>query len=58
MIKYTSTKKSHVAKDVTKIISSISTLKFERECELSTQQKEWLGQSLVLLKKVLAEVVR
>ena len=50
--------KSIIAKEVANIISKISSLKFEREYELSTLQKEWLEQSLVSLKKVLAEAVR
>lgn len=46
-----------MAKEVSKIISSISTLKFECDCELTTQQKKDLDGSLMLLKKVLAKAV-
>lgn len=58
MIKAEVGSKSVIANEVANIISNVSSLKFEREYELSTQQKEWLEQSLVLLKKVLAEAVR
>lgn len=58
MIKITVGSKSVIAKEVANIISNVNSLKFEREYELSTQQKEWLEQSLGLLKKVLAEAVR
>ena len=58
MIKAEVGSKSVIANEVANIISNVSSLKFEREYELSTQQKEWLEQSLVSLKKVLAEAVR
>jgi hypothetical protein len=58
MINISTNKNSSISKAITKIISLICTLKFEYETSLSTQQKEWLNQSLVLLKKVLAEAVR
>lgn len=57
MINYTISKKSKIAKEVSKIISSICTLKFEYDCELTTQQKKDLDGSLMLLKKVLAKAV-
>ena len=55
MINISTNKNSSISKANTKIISLICTLKFEYETSLSTQQIEWLNQSLVLLKKVLAE---
>ena len=58
MINISTNKKSPISNAITKIISLICTLKFEHETSLSKQQKEWLEQSLVLLKKVLAEAVR
>lgn len=58
MISISTNKKSSISKVITKIISLICDLKFEYGTSLSTQQKEWLEQSLVLLKKVLAEAVR
>ena len=58
MVNISTNKKSSISKVITKIISLICDLKFEYGTSLSTQQKEWLEQSLVLLKKVLAEAVR
>lgn len=55
MINISTKKKSAVAKELSNIISKVCTLKFERECELSSQQRKDLDEVLILLRNVLAK---